>query len=281
MKTTVFFFLILLTFKAAAFGGVHDSLLFDGASDVQIYRNYISEDCKIKVSKVAGFAIGSIKVKEIILGCGDYKDTAYRTISATQLKEGDNIVKREEIRTGEDGYVKLDLADGSVIVVGPNSSLYIDEEICEETRTLVRFKFGIIWTKIKKLLGGAKYEVTTERNGGGVRGTEFSIEVTEDKEVIKVFEGTFEVYPLRNPKALEDASKEMEKLTEDFQSGKITMEEYTAKINESTVKITELSENASKSIMLEAGNMVTITDRISSPEPIPASELKWFEEFAK
>jgi hypothetical protein len=259
-----------------SFGGGHDSLLFDD-SGVKISTPY-SNECKIKVVQVSGLVIGSVKIMELLQACGDEVDTVYRTLNGEQLKVGFDIVENEEVRTGEDGFVKLELADGSVMVVGPNSSLMFTENLCKETKTLVKLINGSIWTKVKKLLGGGKFEVSTERNGGGVRGTEFSFEVFPDKEIIKVYEGTFEVFPLKKHEELENSGKEMEQLQKDYETGKITMEELAAKMNEFAVKMSKLSDEVTKSTMVEAGNMVTVTDKISAPEPIPAGDTKWFED---
>ena len=81
-----------------------------------------------------------------------------------------------------------------------------------DRRTLVEQVTGKLWINVKKLLGSQKYEVKTERNGGGVRGTIFSIEITNDEEIIKVYEGSFEVYP---PKKDLTFDAEFEKLTKE------------------------------------------------------------------
>ncbi|MBK6539065.1 MAG: hypothetical protein IPG09_15320, partial [Ignavibacteria bacterium] len=39
---------------------------------------------------------------------------------------------------------------------------------------------GSLWVKLKKLIGGGKFEVSTERMVNGVRGTEFSVEIIEE-----------------------------------------------------------------------------------------------------
>ncbi len=208
--TKQIFGILILVFAVVniySFGGGHDSLLFDDPG-TKISSTF-SNECKIKVVQVSGLVIGSVKIMELLQGCGDEVDTVYRTLNGEQLKVGFDIVENEEVRTGEDGFVKLELADGSVMVVGPNSSLMFTENLCKETKTLVKLINGSIWTKVKKLLGGGKFEVSTERNGGGVRGTEFSFEVFPDREVIKVYEGSFEVYPLKKHTELENSGKEI------------------------------------------------------------------------
>lgn len=277
--TKQIFGILILVFTVVniySFGGGHDSLLFDDPG-TKILSTF-SNECKIKVVQVSGLVIGSVKIMELLQGCGDEVDTVYRTLNGEQLKVGFDIVENEEVRTGEDGFVKLELADGSVMVVGPNSSLMFTENLCKETKTLVKLINGSIWTKVKKLLGGGKFEVSTERNGGGVRGTEFSFEVFPDREVIKVYEGSFEVYPLKKHTELENSGKEMEQLQKDFEAGKITMEEYAVKMTDFGTKMSKLSDEITKSTMVEAGYMVTVTNKVSIPESIPGGETKWFED---
>lgn len=270
---------LLLVFAAVniySFGGGHDSLLFDGANEVQIIQSPPDENCNIKVTKVTGFVLGTRTVREIYEVCGQ-KDTINRTESAAQLKEGDYIVKKEEIKTGEDGYVKMELNDGSVIVLGPNSSIYIDEDMCETARTFVRFRFGSLWTKIKKLLGGGKFEVSTERACACVRGTEFSVESDGKRDIVRVYESTVEVKMNLNTGELEKSGGDIEKVTKDYQDGKITLEEYMAKVQEFSGKMNEMTESSMNGTMVDAGFMVTVTDKVSTPEPLPAGDTKWFE----
>jgi hypothetical protein len=255
--------LVFAVVNIFSFGGGHDSLLFEGSGEVKLLQNSFGDGCNIYVTKVSGFVLGTKVKKEIYEVCGEW-DTVYSTKSGVQLERGDNVSKN----------------DVSVIVLGPNSTILIDQEMCETANAIskIRITAGSLWTKVKKLIGGGKFEVSTDRNGGGVRGTEFTFEITPEKEVIKVYEGTFEVYPLKKNLQLEDSGKEMEQLQKDFESGKISMDEYTAKMMEFSNKMSKLSDEITKSTMVEAGYMVTVTDKVSTPEPIPTGETKWFED---
>ncbi len=77
------------------------------------------------------------------------------------------------------GNLKLELNDGSVIALGEKSKLQINEadfEGQERKGFSAVLEAGKLWTKVKKALGGAKYEVSTERAVAGVRGTIFRID---------------------------------------------------------------------------------------------------------
>lgn len=279
-KIIVAVLFILIAVKSHSFGGGHDSLLFDGAQEIRIIQSNFDDECNIKVTKVSGVVVGTRKIKEIYSTCGVF-DTTIRTESAAQLKVDNIIVKREEIRTGEDGYIKLELPDGSVIVLGPNSSIYIDEEMCEYAnsyRTSIRIMAGKLWTKVKKLIGGGKFEVSTERGGGiGVRGTELSVETSPERDIVKVYEGSVEVSKNMDAKSVEQVGYDAEKLTKDYEEGKITMEEMSRRMMEMGEKSKEISDKM-KPVIVEAGFMVTVTDKPGTPEALPTGETKWFED---
>jgi hypothetical protein len=77
------------------------------------------------------------------------------------------------------GNLKLQLNDNSVLMLGENSKLEVNEaDFAGQERKSFSAKlfFGKIWNKVSKTVGGAKYEVTTERAVAGVRGTIFRID---------------------------------------------------------------------------------------------------------
>ncbi len=87
------------------------------------------------------------------------------------LELGDSIVVK--------GHLKFELNDGSVIILAPGSTLEITEaefEGQERKGFLGLLKAGSLWTKVKKAVGGGKFEVSTERAVAGVRGTIFRID---------------------------------------------------------------------------------------------------------
>lgn len=104
------------------------------------------------------------------------------------------------------GHMKFELTDGSIIALATGSKLQISEADFEgqERKGFKAFLgTGSLWSKVKKTLSGAKFEVTTERAVAGVRGTIFRIDadalVKASKgrraSVIRVIEGVVNVKP--------------------------------------------------------------------------------------
>ncbi|MEO8513388.1 MAG: FecR family protein [Ignavibacteria bacterium] len=260
--------------SAGYYSGEHDSLLFDGGSSVTAIPTNIAGDCKIMVTYVYGTVEGTFYKTEVYEICGEV-DTSVTTKTG-QLEKNNVLKLGEEITTGDNSNLELEFWDGSTIKMGPNSKIKISGDMCDR-RTLIEQTTGKVWTKVKKLLGGQKYEVKTDRNGGGVRGTEFSIEITGDEEIIRVFEGSFEVHPPSKGLTSSNDAKNFEQATKDYQTGKITMEEYIKITQEFQKGIGQMEENM-KSKMCEAGYMVHVTDKISDPIPIGSTGNDWFDD---
>ncbi len=109
------------------------------------------------------------------------------------------------------GNLKLELSDGSVIMLAEKSKLVINEADFQgqDRKGFSAFlEAGKLWTSVKKALGGAKYEVTTERAVAGVRGTIFRIDAdalvkaakpknaqARKASIVRVVEGVVHVKP--------------------------------------------------------------------------------------
>ncbi|MBI3182244.1 MAG: FecR domain-containing protein [Myxococcales bacterium] len=104
------------------------------------------------------------------------------------LSVGTAIELRDTIEVKQ-GTLKLELSDGSAIVLSEGSALRIDEaEFAGQERKgfsalLSAAKQGLakLWAKVAQAGSGAKFEVRTERAVAGVRGTVFRVDA--DKEV--------------------------------------------------------------------------------------------------
>jgi hypothetical protein len=115
----------------------------------------------------------------------------------TPIELGDTVLV-------ESGSMKFELTDGSVIALADKAKLLINEAEFEgqERKGFSAFlEAGKLWTKVKKAVGGAKYEVTTERAVAGVRGTIFRIDAdvlvqgARRATAVRVVEGIVRVNP--------------------------------------------------------------------------------------
>lgn len=269
MMKTILISLLFISADLFASGGSHDSLLFDGAETYELPK---STECKIKLTVFNSVEITSFSLVKT-LACGEI---------SYEKKEVKNIVQKDmdipvgsEITTGPDGFARIDLEDGSKILLSSNAKLIIEEDFCTRHPAL-RFMKGSLWTTVKHLLGAKGYEISTERCGGGVRGTEFEVTTDENKTTFKVYEGKVEVTPFMNDKTNKELIKAYERLIEDMQSGKVSPEEY----EEKTIWWNSIMEGSGQfpKVMVEAGNMVDVTFEVSAPEPINTADNKWFED---
>lgn len=120
----------------------------------------------------------------------------------TPIELGDTLLVKK-------GTLKLELNDGSVIILGDAAKLVITEaefEGQERKGFSAILEAGKLWTKVKKAVGGAKYEVSTERAVAGVRGTIFRIDAdtlvkaakggkARKASVVRVVDGVVNVKP--------------------------------------------------------------------------------------
>ena len=124
------------------------------------------------------------------------------------LAEGTAIELGDTLAVKPGGALKFELTDGSVIALAEKSTLTITEaefEGQERKGFSGMLKGGSLWTKVKKALGGGKFEVTTERAVAGVRGPIFRIDAGtlvkaaggrgRVASVVRVVEGVVAVRP--------------------------------------------------------------------------------------
>jgi hypothetical protein len=109
----------------------------------------------------------------------------------------------------QEGNLKLTLTDESVIMLAPKSKLEISEaEFAGQERKGFKalLQTGSLWTKVKKALGGASYEVSTDRAVAGVRGTIFRLDAdvlvktakppkARKGSIVRIVEGVVNIKP--------------------------------------------------------------------------------------
>src|SRR5262245_18147684 len=119
------------------------------------------------------------------------------------ISRNDPLVPGDEIDTSGGGRVTIELSDGSLVVIQPNSRIIIkDYRAATSMRDLFRIVIGRVRVKIKHLIGVPNpYRVNSPTASILVRGTEFvvSVERSGDTRVV-VYEGLVEVESLRDPR---------------------------------------------------------------------------------
>ena len=104
--------------------------------------------------------------------------------AAVALKEGAEIELGDTLTVGTGSNLKITLNDESLLLVGADSVLTIEEakfEGLERRAFSARLTLGKVWAKVTKAVSGseAKFEVTTDRAVAGVRGTVFRVDATK------------------------------------------------------------------------------------------------------
>jgi len=115
------------------------------------------------------------------------KGSAQRTPkagAAAALKVGSEIELGDTITVAGESNLKITLNDESLLLVGADSTLKIEEakfEGLERRAFSARLTLGKVWAKVTKAVSGseAKFEVTTDRAVAGVRGTVFRVDATK------------------------------------------------------------------------------------------------------
>jgi len=114
------------------------------------------------------------------------------------LPVGSVVQTGQTISTGKRQRLEITLVDGSVVRFGPESQGVCQFATSQGGRKItMKLILGEIWAVVTDALGGNQsFEVTTERAGTGVRGSEYTLDVHGKREIAHVIEGTgFVQYP--------------------------------------------------------------------------------------
>jgi len=118
------------------------------------------------------------------------------------LRGGEPLAPGDVIDTSAGGRVRLELNDGSIVIVHPGTRLILqDYNTAGSLRQLLKIFVGRVRIKINRFgTHGSPYRVNSPSASIGVRGTEFSVSVGGASETeIVVYEGLVEVTSLSDP----------------------------------------------------------------------------------
>lgn len=130
---------------------------------------------------------------------GDVYVMARAETDSRPITEDTHVLEGYTVRTGSEGGVTLNWADGSRVRLGPETSIRVRKcslnTNTKDTTSLFDLDVGRIWVRVLATLGGkTKFEVHTPTATAGVRGTVFYVEVDESgRTEVAVYQGEVEV----------------------------------------------------------------------------------------
>ena len=114
-----------------------------------------------------------------------------------EVAEGQQAISNEMLSSYADGAVTIEFLDGTVISMGPNSDLILDEYIYDPGTNQGKMSVNIVSGLVKFVSGdmsSESYEIATPVGVAAVRGTEIVLFVEPDGEVqAGVFDGGFSI----------------------------------------------------------------------------------------
>jgi hypothetical protein len=146
-----------------------------------VKRTHVSTQLTLALLLLPALALASVGKVSVLEGRAERRPA---TGAAQALKVGSDLELGDTLEVGPRSNLKLTLSDKSVIMLGENSQLRIDEatfEGQERKGFSATLGFGKIWSRVEKMLAGpdAKFEVRTERAVAGVRGTIFRVDAVK------------------------------------------------------------------------------------------------------
>ena len=296
MKTINFSILFILFFISSGvysqtksgislYSGSHDTLIFDGANDNSSFIK-TGDVCKLKVMSASGIAIGTRCHTENYTACGSevFEEEVCKT---GQIFPDDKLKAGDKISTGPNGYMTIMLSDGKTIRFGHNTSIVINSNYCTNNfKTEVLLDEGIIFVNAKPNKDVKGINITTYYGTALIEGTEFSYEIIKDGDlttnILKVYDGSVKfqknMQNKSSQKKADDKASEMIKVTDDYQSGKISIEEFTKKMQMLQQDFSEtVPQNA---ITVNAGyeSRIVGTENPTDPVPFDTNGNRWWEE---
>lgn len=208
---------------------------YRGGHDTLPYAAPPEPECTVTATVLRGTA--SIEKDDV--GCGAGR-------SSSSLSSGDSFGAGASITTGTRSLVELSLPDGSVVRIGPNSTLTVNNAHCEEGDSpfSLRLMLGSMWSKVSPAIGGdTKMLVETENAVTGVRGTTFLVEMFMLDTVYQ--RRIVDLYPPEYLTAIEDLDTNMT-VDVPFQ-GLVTR----VAVFEGSVEVTEYMTD--RSVVVDAG----------------------------
>jgi hypothetical protein len=263
------------------YSGGHDSLLFDGANG-NTFMDKSPCGCRIQIAAVGGKKVHArICEKQVGETCGQY-DTFYVMKRRGIVSWDSDILDGDTIYTDDSpgSWIDLQLDDGKRLLMGRNSSMVVTGN-CQNSPE-VTLHNGLLFLDLTK---GNKdnFIITRTINGQVINtGTRYSVQSILDGndtiDIVRVYDGsvTFKQNLDAYTQSLKSKSEQIGQLSEDYQNGKISLEEFSKKMGELQQV---LSESIPKGVTINAGyeSRMRGTDKPTEPVPFDVNENRWWE----
>lgn len=140
------------------------------------------------------FAQGPVRVASL-LGRVEWRAASSRNFVPLTAAAQQLVQAGDELRTGPDAQLVLELPDASYMVVSENSKLIVDDQWNSSFRNMLNLMAGKVRFYIQRLGGRPNpYRVTTPTALIAVRGTTFEVTVDEAQFVqVRCFDGSVAV----------------------------------------------------------------------------------------
>ena len=254
-----------------------DTLLFDDDSPLNLTGK--ADNCPVKVEYVKGKSRGKRLVQKTVVTC---QGPNYLNVEEDgDLQNNDVLAPGSTLTTDDNSYVQLKLMDGSIMRIGPNSTFTLgDCDFVEQSHFTAKDILGEIWSSVVSAIG-KDVELTTDWGNAGVRGTKFSLEnkmIEKDSAmVLRVYEGIVNFRgkfdESEYAKALSDI---MKKISDDYQSGKITLDEMNKKV----LDLNSKQEIDKFNVDVPAGNELIVIKKKTPGgiHPFSPDDNAWFSD---
>jgi len=123
--------------------------------------------------------------------------------NAHPLAVNDPLQWNDLLQTDAKGRVRAGLNDGSILSVGSNSQLKIEQHDAATQQTVIDLNYGKLRNQVTKITQpNGKYQVKTSNAVIGVIGTDFYVDYAKGRTTVICYEGRVSVTPVGDSKVL-------------------------------------------------------------------------------
>jgi hypothetical protein len=258
-------FKLRTAFPAYRFFGVIMFILFR----LQVFVLFFLSIIQFPVLAQTRTTTRTARIKSIV-GTADIRRTG--TINWVNARVNMPLKERDALRTFIESELELETSEGTVIKLGENSSCELDKMASKGDLENTKLKIlnGSVIANVKKLVNtNSRFEFETPTATAAIRGTVVGFEVSKEKTVVKVYEGTVVVTPHGAKKGVEIKDNQMTSINKGQKS--ITVQKFEEKpagpqLHEKTGLIDTLKKDTilivNDSSMIKSDSIVKDTDSV-------------------